>query len=317
MSTHHPHDHGHSHSHPDSHSHSHKTSRSVHFKTVVIVLILTAAFMVVELIFGFLTNRLALLADGVHMGTDVASLALTTFAFLLSRRPANDSKTFGYYRIEIFAALLNSLFLSILAIGVIYSAVIRLRAPPDVRVDHMVVVAFIGLIVNVVSGFLLHKGAKENINLRGAFLHVVGDALASVGTMLAGFLMWWKDWMFADPVASILISVIILISAYRLMSETVHLILQGVPVHLHTSAISEELRKVEGVTDLHHLHVWGLSSDVVVLTVHLVTTQSSNQDLVLTRAQKTLKEKFNISHTTIQLESVCMKDREPHFGTLD
>jgi cobalt-zinc-cadmium efflux system protein len=300
MSTHHHHGHGH---------HEH---RNAHLKTVVVVLCMTAAFMVVEVAYGFWTNSLALLADGVHMGTDVASLVLTTFAFLLSRRPANDKKTFGYYRIEIFAAFLNSLFLSLLAIGVIYSAVLRLEDPPEVRVDQMIIVAFIGLIVNIVSGFFLHKGAKENINLKGAFLHVVGDALASVGTMLAGALMWWKGWWFADPAASILISVIILYSAYRLMSETIHLILQGVPMHLHTSAISDELRKVDGVADLHHLHVWGLSSDVVVLTVHLVTG-SGDQDKVLTRAQKVLKDKFNIAHTTIQLESVCLKDKEPHF----
>jgi cobalt-zinc-cadmium efflux system protein len=174
------------------------------------------------------------------------------------------------------------------------------------------IVAFVGLLVNLASGFLLHKGAKENINLKGAFLHVVGDALASVGTMAAGFLMWWKGWMFADPAASILISVIILFSAYRLMSETVHLILQGVPFHLHTSAITEELRRIDGVSDLHSLHVWGLSSDVVVLTVHLVTGDG-DQSKVLTRAQTVLKEKFNISHSTIQLESVCLKDNEPHF----
>jgi cobalt-zinc-cadmium efflux system protein len=300
MSTHHHHGHGH---------HEH---RNAHLKTVVVVLCMTAAFMVVEIAYGFWTNSLALLADGVHMGTDVASLALTTFAFLLSRRPATDQKTFGYYRIEIFAAFLNSLFLSVLAIGVVYNAILRMDNPPEVRVDQMMMVAFIGLIVNIGSGFLLHKGSKENINLKGAFLHVVGDALASVGTILAGFLMWWKGWMFADPAASILISAIILFSAYRLMNETIHLILQGVPMHLHTSAISQELRKVEGVTDLHHLHVWGLSSDVVVLTVHLVTG-NGDQSKVLTRAQKVLREKFDIEHTTIQLESVCLKDNEPHF----
>lgn len=306
MSTHHHH--GHSH----DHHHDHKATRNTHLKTVVLVLFMTAAFMVVEIAYGFWTNSLALLADGVHMGTDVASLALTTFAFLLSRRPATGQKTFGYYRIEIFAAFLNSLFLSVLAIGVVYSAIMRLDNPPEVRVDQMIIVAFIGLVVNVISGLLLHKGSKENINLKGAFLHVVGDALASVGTIAAGFLIWWKGWMFADPAASILISAIILFSAYRLMNETIHLILQGVPMHLDTSAITAELRKLEGVTDLHHLHVWGLSSDVVVLTVHLVTG-SVDQDKLLTRAQKVLKEKFNIAHTTIQLESVCLKDNEPHF----
>jgi cobalt-zinc-cadmium efflux system protein len=198
-------------------------------------------------------------------------------------------------------------------VGVIYGAWSRLRAPPEVNALPMLAVAFLGLGVNLLSGYLLHHGARENINLRAAFLHVAGDALASVGAMAAGLLMWWQGWMWADPLASVVISVIILVSAFQLMNETIHLILQGVPLHLDTELILQNLKSLEGVAEVHHLHVWGLSSDVVILTVHLVATAPSEGHRVLTAAQKVLKENFGISHTTIQVESSSLKEQEPHF----
>ncbi len=296
-----------------AHGHSHQHHRHHHIKTVSVVLVLTAIFMVIEILYGYWTNSLALMADGVHMLTDVASLGMTAFAFILSRRPATAQKTFGFYRAEIFAAFINSLLLSVVAIGLIYSAWERLGEPPEVEFKSMSVVATLGLLVNLVSGYWLHKGAKDNINLRGAFLHVMGDAVASVGTIAAAALMWWKGWMMADPLMSIGISVIIFFSAFRLMSETIHLILQGVPLHIDTATIEKELRGLSGVLDVHHLHVWGLSSDLVILTVHLVMAPESDGQKILTLAKKSLREQFHIDHTTIQIETQNLKDQEIGF----
>jgi len=287
------------------HHHSHRSKK----QKVLLVIFLTALFMGIEIVYGFITNSLALIADGIHMFTDVAALSMTLFALYLTQRPATEKKTFGFYRAEILVAFINGLFLAVLSIGVIWSAIERLQAPPEVNSETMAFVALIGLAINIVAGFVLMRGHEHDLNIKAAFLHVVGDALASVGALLAAGFMMWKGWYWMDSVASLVISLIILVSAYRLISETVHLILQGVPVHLDSAEIEKSLKQEEGVVDLHHLHVWGLSSNFTILTVHLVVRSLASQEL-LERVQKMLRDKFEISHSTIQLEQSCLKDRE-------
>jgi cobalt-zinc-cadmium efflux system protein len=271
--------------------------------------------MFVEIGFGFFTNSLALLADGVHMFTDVASLAATYMAFLWSQKPATKMKTFGFYRVEILTAFLNGIFLAILSIGIIWSAWDRLHSNVEIKFQEMLIVASLGLCVNLVAGYLLFHRGHENLNLRAAFLHVVGDALASVATIVASLLIMWKGWVIADPIVSIVISIVIIISAYRLISETVHVILQGVPVNIDMGQLSDELRKISGVKDLHHLHVWSLSSNVNILTVHLVVSGvERDHSEFLNNVAEHIRKKFGITHTTIQIEHTSLESKEPHFN---
>lgn len=268
--------------------------------------------MLIEIVFAYLSNSLALMADGIHMLTDVASLGMTYFAFQMSQRPATQEKTFGYYRIEILSAFFNGIFLAVLSCGIIWQALERLREPSSINVRQMLVVAVIGLLVNLISGAILLKGDHDNLNLRGAFLHVMGDAFASVGTIVAGLLILQFGWMVADPIASIAISLIIIYSSYSLINETVHIILQGAPKNLDTKKIEERLSQLEGVRSVHHLHVWSLSSDVVILSVHLVEASVSHEGL-LVLAKKLLHDEFKISHCTIQIESESLEAHEPRF----
>ncbi|MEQ1876767.1 MAG: cation diffusion facilitator family transporter [Bdellovibrionia bacterium] len=276
------------------------------------VLVLTASFMGVEFAYGILSNSLALIADSFHMLTDVAALGLTLFAFYISRRPATERNTFGFYRAEILAAFVNGVFLAVLAIGTIIHAIDRLKSPPEIAAGQVMVVAFIGLVINLASGYILSKGEKDNLNMRGALFHVMGDALASVGTLLASGLILWKGLSWADPVMSCIIALIIIFSAYRLISDTVHVILQGVPLHVNVKEIRESLLKLDGVGELHNLHVWSLSSNTVILSVHLVEGEKRVPGL-LERAKTLLKDKFQIRHTTIQIEERSLESQEPGF----
>jgi cobalt-zinc-cadmium efflux system protein len=304
--------HFHTHDHPhDHHGHGHDNSKQ-NQKRVLLVLALTASFMGVELVYGFLANSLALVADSFHMLTDVAALGLTLLAFYISRRPANDKNTFGFYRMEILAAFVNGVLLAVIAIGVLYHAFERLQAPPEVDAMQVIVVAFLGLVLNLVSGFILMRGDQENLNMKGALFHVMGDALASVGTLIASFLIIWKQWYLADPIVSAFIAVIIIFSAYRLISDTVHVILQGVPVHLDMNEVRSSLETLEGVDEIHNLHIWSLSSKMVILTVHIVAGKSAKEGL-LERAKALLKAKFHIDHSTIQVEERSLKAQEPSF----
>ncbi|HEX4924320.1 MAG TPA: cation diffusion facilitator family transporter [Bdellovibrionales bacterium] len=306
MHAHHHHHHGHDHAHE-----RHEETKDS--KRVLWVLLLTASFMGVEFAYGLLSNSLALVADSFHMLTDVAALALTLLAFYISGRPATDRNTFGYYRMEILAAFINGVMLAVMAVGIMYHAYERLQEPPHVEAGQVIVVALIGLAINLVSGFILMRGHHhENLNMRGALFHVMGDALASVGTLAASILILWKGWAWADPIVSVLIAVIIVFSAYRLISDTVHVILQGVPHHVNVNEIRECLLGVDGVDDIHNLHVWSLSSSTVILTVHIVARPNGPPDL-LEKTKAVLKDRFHIRHSTIQVESVSLQAHEPSF----
>jgi len=263
--------------------------------------------MLAEAVGGFLTNSLALIADAGHMFTDVAAMSLTLFAFWFSARPATRKKTYGYYRMEILAAFVNGVALAMIAIWVIFEAVGRFTSPPEIRGLQLLVIATGGLVVNIISAALLHSGHKHNLNLRGAFLHVMGDLLGSVAAIMAGVMIIAFGWMWADALGSILISLIIIIGAWRLILESVNVLLEGTPAHIDLNSVADSIMGSDGVTGIHDLHVWTISSGIHALSVHISHDATVSHSDLLAVVREKLHAGFGIDHLTIQMETA---DRE-------
>ena len=275
-----------------------------------LALAISCIYFFAELIGGFLTNSLALLSDAGHMLSDIAALALSLFAFRIAKRPATVSSTYGYHRAEILAALFNGLSLWLI-VGVIFAAAyIRFLDPPAVESYGMMIVASLGLLVNVVAGAILYGSHHHNLNLRGAFLHVVSDALGSVGAIAAGLIMLFTGWYVADPVISILIGLLILHSSWNLIKESFSVLMQAVPKGIRLEDVQQALEGVEGVSKVHDLHVWAVTSDIFTLSAHAVVENGGDSHQVLNGIEDTLKERFNIEHTTIQLETESREEKE-------
>ncbi|HQU82588.1 MAG TPA: cation diffusion facilitator family transporter, partial [Pyrinomonadaceae bacterium] len=230
-----------------------------------IALALTALYMIAEFVGGWLANSLALIADAGHMLTDVAALSLTLAAIWFASRPATAQKTFGYYRLEILAAFVNGIALVLLSLFVIYEAYERFYAPPAVKGAELTVIAFGGLAVNLIAAYLLHSDHEHDLNMRGAWLHVMGDALGSVAAIIAGVLIYAFGWLWADAVSSVLISLIIIVGSWNLIKESVNVLLEGTPAHINLKAVEETLRATEYVSDVHDLHVWTITSGMEAL----------------------------------------------------
>src|SRR5690606_37375556 len=253
----HVHEHGHGHEHGHAHDHSHDHShdlRELGRRRLSIVLAITAAFMVVELIGGILANSLALIADAAHMLSDVASLALAIFALWFSRRPATPRKSFGYLRIEILAALINGATLIALSLLIYWQAWTRLRAPQEVEGGLMLAVAAGGLIVNIIGALLLHGASGHSLNVRGAYLHVLGDLLGSVGAIAAAFVILFTGWMPADPIISAVVATLILYSSFRLVRESVDVLLEATPAHIDLTEVQRSIESIPGVERVYGLH---------------------------------------------------------------
>ena len=275
-----------------------------------LALAISCIYFFAELIGGFLTNSLALLSDAGHMLSDIAALALSLFAFRIAKRPATVSSTYGYHRAEILAALFNGLSLWLI-VGVIFAAAYnRFLDPPAVESYGMMIVASLGLLVNVVAGAILYGSHHHNLNLRGAFLHVVSDALGSVGAIAAGLIMLFTGWYVADPVISILIGLLILHSSWNLIKESFSVLMQAVPKGIRLEDVQQALEEVEGVSKVHDLHVWAVTSDIFTLSAHAVVENGGDFHQVLNGIEDTLKERFNIEHTTIQLEIESREEKE-------
>jgi cobalt-zinc-cadmium efflux system protein len=275
-----------------------------------LALAISSIYFFAELIGGFLTNSLALLSDAGHMLSDIAALALSLFAFRIAKRPATVSSTYGYHRAEILAALFNGLTLWLI-VGVIFAAAYnRFLDPPAVESYGMMIVASLGLLVNVVAGVILYGSHHHNLNLRGAFLHVVSDALGSVGAIAAGMVMLLTGWYVADPLISILIGLLILHSSWNLVKESLSVLMQAVPKGIRLEDVQQALEEVEGVSKVHDLHVWAVTSDIFTLSAHAVVENGGDFHQVLNGIEDTLKERFNIEHTTIQLEIESREEKE-------
>jgi cobalt-zinc-cadmium efflux system protein len=263
--------------------------------------------MITEAVGGWYTNSLALIADAGHMLTDVAALSLTLGAFWFASRPATSRKTYGYYRLEILAAFVNGIALVLLSIWVVYEAVKRWQAPPDVRGLDLTLIAAGGLIVNVSAAYLLHSDKKSNLNMHGAWLHVMGDLLGSVAAIGAGLLIVWFGWLWADPMVSVVISLIIIYGSWRLILESVNVLLEGTPPHIDLSAVESALLQTNGVSGVHDLHIWTISSGLDALSAHISHDDKISHSELLVSVRDTLHEHFGIDHLTIQMETLNLE----------
>jgi cobalt-zinc-cadmium efflux system protein len=273
-------------------------------------LAISLVYFFAELIAGFLTNSLALLSDAGHMLSDVGAMMLSLFAFRMASRPATHQSTYGFHRVEILAALFNGLLLWLI-VGMIFAAAFdRFFQPPEVESLGMMIVAIVGLLVNLTAAAILHGGHHHNLNLRGAFLHVVSDALGSVGAIVAGIIMLTTGWYLADPLISVFIGILILFSSWSLVKDSVSVLMQDVPKGIRLEDVRRTIEAVEGVSAVHDLHVWAVTSDIFTLSAHAVVENGGDFHEVLNGIEDTLKERYNIEHTTIQLEIESREEKE-------
>ena len=284
-------------------SHDH-TSQKSNVKRVQIALVLTATFMLVEVVGGIISGSLALLADAGHMLTDTMALALTAIAFRASVRPADKKRSFGYQRFQIIAAFVNGLSLLLIVGWILIEAVRRFIDPPDVLGQTMLMVAAAGLVVNIVAFFVLHGGDQENLNMRGAAIHVIGDLLGSVAAIAAAIVIMSTGWMPIDPILSVVVAMLILRSAWKLVRRSAHILLEGAPEWLDVEEMQARIiSTVPGVCGIHHVHVWCQTPQNLVLTMHVVLEESVVDVTEVVRSVKQiLKADFGINHSTIEVE---------------
>ena len=294
---HHEHAHGHDHGHGIGGKREGNTS-ALRWAFGITTLILVA-----EAVGGWLTNSLALLSDAGHMLSDAASLGLSLLAIHFAQKPASASKSYGYRRLEILAALANGVALFVIAVAISWEAAHRLFAPPPVASLPMMGIAGIGLAANLASAWvLLHQGdVKDNLNLRSAYLHVLGDALGSVGALLAGALMYFYDWYIADPIVSVVVALLILRGAWGVVSQSLHILMEGTPAGSNIEAMIASLETIPGVCNVHDVHVWTVTSGYDVFSCHLVVSKGTNITKVVAAGAELLERQFGIRHTTIQV----------------
>lgn len=295
-----PHDAHGGHHHGASHHHVHREGSK---KALLTVFILTSIYMITEAVGGILTNSLALLADAGHMFTDAAALGLSFAAMWLASRPPTPAKSFGYYRFEILATLINGVSLFVVAGGIFWEAVQRFGSVPEVDSVPMLIIATGGLFINLVGAAVLHGSAKDSLNVKGALAHVLGDALGSVAAIVAGLLMWRFGWYLADPIVSALVGLLILRSAWGLVSMSVDILIQATPLHIDPTKVTATILECPGVRSVHDLHIWTVTSGMFSLTCHVVVDDVEASQDVLCRLRDSLHEEFHIDHATIQVET--------------
>lgn len=299
----HEHDHGRGHGH-----HDHVPPAAGNEKRLAVVLVLVLLYTGAEVVGGLLSNSLALLADAGHMFSDAAALGLALFAVWFARRPAPSQHTFGYYRTEILAALANAATLIAIALFIFYEAVQRFRQPPEVEGGLMMVVATGGLAVNLAGMWILRSGREGNLNVRGAWLHLVTDMLGSLQAIVAGGLILWLGWAWADPVASVAIALLVIYSAWGLLKESVDVLMQRAPGHLDVDELRSAILGLEGVTGICDLHVWTVTSGMESMSAHVIVRDGSGGTDMLQRLRDLASDRFGIGHVTIQLEPEAFEE---------
>ncbi len=279
-------------------------SRSGEKKSLFLALILTASIMILEFFGGIFSNSLALISDAGHMLADALALTLSLFAVIFATRPATAKKTYGYYRLEILAALLNGVILTIIALAIFYKAYGRFLAPQPIKAEALLFVALIGFSANGVGLLLLHK-KRNNLNVRGAFLHILGDTLSSIGVIIAGLLIILTGWAKIDAIIGIIIGIIIIYGSFRLIKESVDILLEAAPSGLELIEVSEAMKNIEGIKEVHHVHIWCITTGMIALSGHIVLEKSflAKSDDILLTVRKMLQDRFQINHATIQIES--------------
>ena len=300
-----------------SHDHSghvHRHGRaSASRKRLGIVTLLTAIYMIAEAIGGWWTGSLALLADAGHMLADVAALTLALMAVWFGARPATSGKTFGYYRLEILAAFINGVALVLIALFIFYEAYLRWFAPTSVRSVAMTIVATGGLAVNLFCARLLHTDRHDDLNVRGAWLHIISDALGSVGAIMAGVIITISGWSGADPLISVFIGLLIVWSSWHLIREATNVLLEGTPAHINLAAVEDAILETEGVSDVHDLHIWTITSGREALSAHVIHAHSISQPGLLKELRTKLHDRFGVDHLTLQMETPDFEDDTFHF----
>jgi cobalt-zinc-cadmium efflux system protein len=266
-------------------------------------LLLTGGFALVEAAGGWLTGSLALLGDAGHMLSDSAALGLAWLGAWIARKPASDQHSFGLMRAEVIVAAVNGLFMLVVIAFIVFEAIQRLRVPHPVQGAEVMLIAFIGMIVNILVAWQLHKD-QHNINARAAFLHVMGDLLGSLAALVAGAVIYFTGWLAADPILSIFICALILFSTVKLLGEVLHVLMEGVPAHLDIKEVAEAMTNAEHVHQVHSMHIWALSSEVTALSAHVVLQDLQAWHTVLESLRRMLHERFDIDHVTLQPESV-------------
>ncbi|CAG9623676.1 cation diffusion facilitator family transporter [Sutcliffiella rhizosphaerae] len=272
-------------------------------KALMLSFIIIFTYMFVEVIGGILTNSLALLSDAGHMLSDAVALGLSYVALAFGEKKATLTKTFGYKRFEILAAFINGLTLIGISVYIFYEAYRRIQDPPDVVSGGMLTIAVIGLIVNIIAAYILMSADKEhNLNVKSAFLHVIGDLLGSVGAIVAALLILFFGWNMADPIASVVVAVLIIISGYRVTRDSFHILMEGAPRNLKVEDIRHSLLQIDGVKEVHDLHIWSITSEFPALSCHLVIDDSISHQKALAKANEILQHTFHLKHTTIQID---------------
>lgn len=301
---HHGHDHAHPHDHAHAHHHDHQhVYRSKDRGLLLIAFLITVAMMVAEVVTGWVTNSLALISDGVHMFTHAFALGLSWVAILLAARPASDTKTFGYYRIEVVAAFVNGITVLLSAMWIVVEAIGRLVATQPVDIRTTLFVAMLGLVVNVITGAILLRADQGNLNIRSAVLHMATDALSSVAIIVGLVIIHFTSWHVIDPLIAVLVAVLITKWSWSLLSESLHVLLEGSPIDTERVRAHVKARYPE-VVDLHDLHVWQISQRFNCLTAHVLVSREYSQQgqALISRISHDLKHEFGIGHTTLQLE---------------
>ncbi len=286
-------------------------SRSQDLKRLKVALGLTGSYFLVELAGGWLMNSLALMSDAGHMFSDLGAMGLSLFAAYVAALPATSQKTFGYYRAEILAAFVNGLTLWLAAGVIFHEAYQRFFHPPKVQGEGLLLIASVGLGVNLLTAWILRTSHTHSLNLRGVLLHVVSDALGSVGAIVAGGVILLTEWYWADPLVSVGIGLLILASSFGLVRDSVDILMQATPRHIHLEEVQRVMEGVEGVRQIHDLHVWTLTSGVFTLSAHAVVDPERDPHTLLDRLEECLKSRFGIEHITIQLEFQSREESEP------
>ncbi len=288
-----------------SHHHNHIAKPDRHNqKKVLIAALITASYMFVEIIGGLWVNSIALVADGVHMMTDALALGLAWWGFYMSHRPATERMTFGFQRLQILTAFVNGFTLLLIVGGIVFMAIHRILEPQQVMGKEMFIIAVIGLLNNLFVFWLLHSGDQSNMNMRGATLHFLGDTLGSVAVITGAIIIFYTGWMLVDPLLSILMAAIIAVGAYRLTKESGHILLEGVPAGYEIQCIAEDLEKhFEYLTAVHHIHLWAINEDHVMMTLHAKIDLDHVNDATLSEIKQYLLDVHKIHHVTLQLET--------------
>ncbi len=290
---------------PETHAHSHFGHlASQNRKRLALALVVTLAFVIVEAVAGFFSNSLALLTDAAHNLTDVIALGLSWYALRIASQPANAGKTFGYHRVGILVALVNSTTLVLISMGIFYEAGRRFLSPPEVDSTILIGVATIAFLVNAWTAWLIHKGIERDLNLRSTFVHLMGDVLSTIGAVIAGIIIFFTKWNWLDPLVSVFIGLLILWNAWVILRQTINILLESTPDNIDIKTMVHDLLKVEGVKGVHDLHVWSISENTRMLTAHIQTADtpiSVGVDLQ-NRINEILFHKYKIQHATLQLE---------------